>query len=105
MQPMSVQTLLKWSALGAVVLTTGLLGGCESRLRLSQDFGSAVRENVAAQIADPDAHYSGAVPPGSDGARTVIAQTRYRNDKVLQPPSAQTSSVSSGGGGGGGGSQ
>jgi len=64
----------------------------ESEMRMSPDFGDAVRENLAAQIADPDPHYAGTVAPGaSDGARIDLAQTRYQKNQVI-PPSSTTAS-------------
>jgi hypothetical protein len=76
-----------------------LVAGCEeSHLRLAPDFGTAVRQDQAAAIADPDAHYLGVLPAGYDGARTTIAVTRYRTDKVIPPVSTQTSDVGAGAG-------
>ena len=81
-------------AMGVVALG---LGACaqnlnQSELRMSPDFGDALRENLAAQIADPDAHYKGTLAPGaSDGARIDLAQTRYQQNQVI-PPSSTTAS-------------
>jgi hypothetical protein len=93
------------TAIGAALLGAGaLLAGCTVATRhLSSDFGSVLKEDVAAQVSDPDAHYVGAVAPGSNGARAALAQGRYERDAVKRPTSAQTSTVKSGGGGGGGG--
>ena len=96
-----------------LVVAVGLgLSACaqspaESEMRLSPDFGDAVRENLAAQIADPDAHYTGTPAPGaSDGARIDLAQTRYQKNQVIQPSTTTASSSRSIGnadnGGGGG---
>lgn len=70
-----------------IVAVAGLmLAGCtQSALRLNDDFGRAVRADVAAQIADPDAHYAGAPAPGSNGARVGLAQKRYETNKVIPP--------------------
>jgi len=100
-------------AAGAVL---GLSACTYSELRMSPDFGDAERGNVAAQIADPDAHYAGVPAPGaSNGARIGLAQTRYEKNQVVQPSSTTASSVASignadnggggapGGGGGGAG--
>ena len=91
------------SSVGAIALSVVMLGvmallaGCEeSHLRMAPDFGTAVRQDQAAQIADPDARYIGALPAGYDGARTTIAVTRYRTDKVIPPVSTQTSDVGAG---------
>lgn len=68
------------------------LAGCtESSLRINPDFGNAVHQDIAAQIADPDARYAGVVTPGSDGARVGLAQKRYQANQVV-PPSTVTAS-------------
>ena len=98
---MSKQMNWRW---GAILLAAGMLGGCvESQVRISPDYGVAVNENIKAQIADPDAHYTGTPQPASNGVRTAAAQRRYVNGTVIAPASGGTSSSSSGGGGGGGG--
>ena len=85
-----------------------LVAGCaDERLVNDQmrdsDFGRAVREDFAAQIADPDAVYRKAPPPSS-GERAALAQTRYKNDKVTQPVGLSGGTGLGGGGGSGGGS-
>jgi hypothetical protein len=89
----------------AWILGAGLaLAGCtESRLHLGDEFGRAVRQDAAAQIADPDAHHTGAPPAGSDGERAGLAMLRYQHNAVIPPPSVTTSSVAAAGGGAGGG--
>ena len=84
------------------------LSGCnQSSLRINPDFGRAVRQDVAAQIADPDAHYEGTPAPGSSGPRVGLAQKRYDSNTVVQPSTTTASSRTSVGGsadnGGGGG--
>src|SRR5579863_2806356 len=73
------------------------LGACaQSELRISNDFGDAVRGDMAAQIADPDAHYAGTPAPGaSDGARIGLAQSRYEKNQVIQPSATTASSQNS----------
>ena len=73
--------------LGVVVF--GLAACTQSRLRLDPNFGSAIRQDAVAQIADPDAHYRGTPAPGSNGARVELAQKRYEEDKVT-PPAASS---------------
>lgn len=75
------------------VIAAGLaLSACtQSALRLSPDFSNSVRQNVAAQIADPDAHYEGKPAPGSSGPRAALAGARYDANEVI-PPSAITAS-------------
>ena len=93
-----------------LVIATGLaLVACtQSSLRVNPDFGNAVHQEFAAQIADPDARYEGVIAPGSDGARVELAQKRYQANQVI-PPSAVTASgrasigsADNGGGGGAG---
>jgi len=76
------------SAVTGVVLVLASLGlsACtESEVRLSPDFGQAVRQDTVAQIADPDARYVGTPAPGSNGARVGLAQKRYEKGEVIQP--------------------
>jgi hypothetical protein len=74
----------------------GLSACAQSEIRISPDFGDAVRADMAAQIADPDAHYTGTPAPGaSDGARIGLAQTRYEKNQVIQPSSTTASSAAS----------
>jgi len=102
---MKKRTGLLIAALGGV---GALLAGCTADGQLkddmgSADFGKAVREDLAAQVADPDAAYKGPPPPSS-GERAQVAQQHYVTDTVKQPPSVSTGvSTGSGGGGGSGG--
>jgi len=87
------------------------LGACagqnplQSEIRMSPDFGDALRENLAAQIADPEPHYAGTLAPGaSDGIRIDLAQTRYQKNQVVRPTSTSASSRTVGGTDNGGGS-
>jgi hypothetical protein len=96
MRRISSATAILSTALGVSLL----LGGCvQSRLRDQADFGESVRQDRAAQIADPDAHYAGVPGPGSNGLRVDAAQERYVKGAVIQPAQTQTSSVSAGGNG------
>jgi hypothetical protein len=77
-----------------VVLVCGglALSACtQSTLRLSPDFGVAVRQDADAQIMDPDAHYAGMPAPGSAGTRVGLAQKRYDKNQVVQPTSVTAS--------------
>ena len=92
-----------------VILCLGpALSACaQSSLRLDPDFGKALHQDLAAQIADPDAHYEGTPAPGSAGTRVGLAQKRYSNGQVIQPTSTTASSrtlggIDNGAGGGGG---
>lgn len=70
------------------------LGGCvQTQPHLGGDFGYALHAAVVAQIANPEAVYTGDPAPGSNGARAAAAQERYRTGKVIQP-SGIASSIS-----------
>lgn len=85
--------LTRTPALVAVAFLAFALSACtQSALRLNPDFGYAVRQDLAAQIADPDAHYRGTPAPGSAGARVGLAQRRYDNNQVVQPSTTGASS-------------
>ena len=71
------------------------LGGCTvSSLRLGNDFGRAVRQNIAVQTADPSPSYIGLPAPGAIGTRVGLAQYRYNTGAVIPPATTSTSSVS-----------
>lgn len=85
----------------AVFLLVGAgLSGCVQAGSLNPEFGQAVRQHVAAQIADPDARYVGDPDPGSNGARVGLAQQRYRTGTVIKPTPAAASKIGVGLGGG-----
>ncbi len=74
------------------------LGACVSAQgNLAPDYGQSVKQNLAAQIADPDASYRRDAPPAATGARTNLAQDRYNKGKVLQPAAANASRVGNSG--------
>src|SRR5690349_4822113 len=91
-------------------LTVGLvalaLSGCEAipnqAHQTDPNFGRALRQNLAAQVADPAPNYEYAEPPASSGPRTGIAQKRYDTGTVLPPTTESTQTVTGGGSGGGG---
>jgi hypothetical protein len=93
------------------IVTIGLaslaLAGCEAipnQGHLSDPtYGQALRQNLAAQVADPAPDYERTEPPASSGPRTALAQKRYETGQVIQPVAQATSSVSGGSSGGGGG--
>jgi hypothetical protein len=99
------------TALGSALLLSacsGHGGGLDPQRFNNPDFGASVHNNIAGQSvpADPDVVNG---PVEADGQRQSLAQQRYRNDKVKQPPDPATSSVagastgtSTGGGAGGG---
>lgn len=82
----------------------GALSGCvdnpaQSKIRIQPDFGRAVSQDLAAQIANPDAGRDAGPPPPLDGARANLAVQRYRQNEVIQPASIGASGSSSGYGG------
>jgi type IV pilus biogenesis protein CpaD/CtpE len=79
--------------LTALAVLLALAGCADTRADLSPDFGNAVRANLAAQIADPEARYDRVLQPGGDGARAALAATRYGKNQVIAPASASTSSI------------
>ena len=83
------------------LLTIGLsalgLAGCVQGNTVNPDFGVALRQNIAAQVADPAPRYDRTNPPASDGKRTALAQDRYQKGQVIQPQAEATSSAVSSG--------
>ncbi len=105
---MKLKTGLKVAALAGA---GALLAGCADQVGLdkefqSMDMTSAVKEDMAAQIADPDVAYRGPPPP-SNGPRAERAATNYEKGTINAPTAIssltqiQGSSGSTGGGGGG----
>ena len=80
--------------LGAVTVASAALSGCadskyaKSNLNIASDFGRAVRQDMAAQIADPDAHYTGAQI--SDARHAARAVARYSDGEVKAPDTLST---------------
>ena len=79
----------------AICVAPALSACAQSSLRISPDFGNAVHQDLAAQIADPDAHYEGVPAPGSAASRVGLAQKRYNANQVIQPSSTTASSKAS----------
>ncbi len=85
------------AVLAIVLGMAPLVSACtQSSIRLSPDFGNAVHQDIAAQIADPDAHYEGTPAPGASGERVGLAQKRYGTNQVIQPSATTASSRSTG---------
>jgi len=79
------------------------LSGCvQAPGHMQPDFSYAVRQNVRAQIADPDARYAYTAEPASSGARAALAQKRYETGRVIQPTAEGTGAISSRSSSGGG---
>lgn len=81
------------AVLVALGLSVGALAGCTTpHPTLANDFGSAVHEDMLAQISDPERAYP-AQPPPTNGARVGLAMERYRTGKVIQPMPAAASKI------------
>jgi hypothetical protein len=82
------------NAVIVILAASFVLSACtQSTIRLDPDFGVAVRQDVASQIADPDAHYTGTpAPGGADGSRVSLAQSRYQENRVIPPATTSTQS-------------
>jgi len=78
------------------------LSGCVQATTVNPDFGVAVRQDIAAQVADPAPRYLRTGAPASDGPRTALAQQRYQKGQVIQPEVEGTTTIGSGSNGGGG---
>jgi type IV pilus biogenesis protein CpaD/CtpE len=83
------------------LITIGLaalgLSGCVQATTVNPDFGVALRQNIAAQVADPAPRYDRTAPPASDGPRTALAQQRYEKGQVIQPDVQGTTTIRSSG--------
>jgi hypothetical protein len=81
--------------LSLILVAPGLiLAGCTTS-HLSPNFGVALRQDLAAQIADPDAHYKGTPAPGGIGQHAAASVARYDAGTVIQPVATSTSKVGS----------
>jgi hypothetical protein len=80
-------------SLAAAAGACALLAGCVDPQRpLSADWGVAARANLAAQTADPDAHYVREIEPASNGDRINAANERYEKGQVIRPEITSTQS-------------
>ena len=98
----SLQSLLALTAVAGVV---GLLGGCatgpggekiDATDSQFQDFGRSVRQDIAAQIADPDPAWKKDAPPPSSGKRAALAMKGYEANSVRKAQITTTSTGSTG---------
>ena len=87
---------IRLSLLLSFLLLTGCAGGTAGEP--PPHFGNSVRQNIAAQVVNPDAPEDDEAP-SHEGTRTTIAQQRYMVDKVEKPSATTTSSVQGSGGG------
>jgi hypothetical protein len=97
-------SVLRGCAVVAALAGSSLLAGCilSPQHSLEPDYGRAVRNDIVAQIADPEPAYARKVEPAADGTRAVSANRRYLSGQVIQPQAQTTSQVAGSGGGGGG---
>lgn len=89
----STEHLPRRAGFGVLLFAAAALGGCASQPTLSDDFGRALRENMLAQIADPEPPWANRAPPPTDGARIGAAIERYRTGKTIKPKPAKASDV------------
>lgn len=89
-------------ATAVIVLAMPLLGvvACAP---IDPGHGNAVRQNMAAQIIDPDPKYPDAPLAASSGDRAALAMRRYRTGTVINPRPPSGVDPFSGAGQGGGG--
>jgi len=88
--------MMKKTTYVALALSLFLLVGCSTAGEAPPHFGNSVRQNIAAQIINPDAPDTNSAPV-HEGTRTSVAQGRYISDTVEKPETTTTSSMSSGG--------
>lgn len=73
-------------SLAAATGACALLSGCvDPQKPMQRDYGWAVRSNIAAQTADPDAKYARRVDPAASGDRAAAASERYEKGQVIEP--------------------
>ncbi len=90
-------TLTRLLGLGALAVA---LGGCQTPPGFepeAAEFGNAVRQNAAAQLANPEP-VPAAAPVELDGHRAALMIGRYKADKVEPPMDLRTSGIGGGGG-------
>ena len=77
-----------------IVLVAGLaLAACTTPANTPRpEFGQAVRNNMTAQIIDPNPPENMELPP-SDGVRRSLMIQRYQSDEVESPPLPVTSTL------------
>jgi type IV pilus biogenesis protein CpaD/CtpE len=76
-----------------VVLASLLLAACNTPANAPRpEFGEAVRNNMTAQIIDPNPPENMELPP-SDGVRRSLMIERYQADEVESPPLPVTTTL------------
>jgi hypothetical protein len=76
-----------------LALGTGVCACTTSYLHIADNFGRGARQDLVAQIADPEARYEGKPAPGSSGRRIGLALDRYNNNAVIPPAVAVTTAM------------
>lgn len=74
------------------IACAGAVAGCEQPDALNPDFGNAVRQNMAAQIINPEPANASAGAPDLTGAVAVGSYGRYRTGNVKEPVPLSTKS-------------
>lgn len=83
----------------AILAFSTLLVGCENNnVGISDSFGNAVRQNMAAHIINPEPILDTQTVPDTDGARAAAAAERYRSGDTTEVEEITTSNTGSGGG-------
>jgi type IV pilus biogenesis protein CpaD/CtpE len=76
-----------------VLLAALLLAACNTPANTPRpEFGQAVRNNMTAQIIDPNPPENMELPP-SDGVRRSLMIERYQADEVESPPLPVTTTL------------
>lgn len=76
-----------------VLAAVSLAAACAPVDQPSPEFGNAVRQNIAAQVVNPDPYPADMPAPEFDGERTRDSLQRYRDDKVKRPLPMNTTTI------------
>lgn len=79
-----------------ILVALSMTAACAPADQTSPGFGNAVRQNIAAQVVNPDPTLADAAPE-FDGERARDAVQRYRDDKVKRPVPMNTTTIIKGG--------
>lgn len=90
---MRIRHLVRTAA--AVALPLVLAACVNPQKNLDPEFGQSVRQDLTAQIADPDARYARQDPPAASGARSALAQQRYNKGTPTPVASQGTTNIRS----------
>lgn len=74
-----------------VLMSAGLFIGCQTTIsEPTETFGTAVRQNIAAQTVEPTPEQKQNTYIRPDSQRMAIARDRYRKDEVETPVDLRT---------------